>query len=306
MVTTRRDRDRSSPSSTTPGEFATSEQASLAPAAGPKLAPPPIPDGPELAPPDSDKEPLTGSRKNQEPAPGGPAGISISISEEEAPEPQSSQRIISASAPPALASSPAPAPITPATIPPTLSPVAPGSSLCATSRTRVRSPGHPDFRDVVPEDLKDTGRLLALYDQAIARGWVTASERDRLRFVSAAEHARVIGTKNPCGLFARLVRCGLWSFLTQDDEDVANVRLKRHLFGLPPERQASSKRAAPEFEELSEDAQLVQAIRAAVGRARYRGDAFPLLRREHPEWTSRALGPSFDGVRTVCSIWPPL
>ena len=75
----------------------------------------------------------------------------------------------------------------------------------------------------MPEDLRDTGRLLDLYDQAVARGWVTASERDRLRFVAAAEHARVIGTRNPCGLFVRLVRGGLWHFVTQDDEEAASV-----------------------------------------------------------------------------------
>jgi hypothetical protein len=147
--------------------------------------------------------------------------------------------------------------------------------------------GQPDFRDVVPEDLKDTGRLLELYDQAIARGLVTASERDRLRFVGAAEHARVIGTKNPCGLFVRLVRSGLWSFLTQDDEDAANVRLKRHLYGIPltPKEPPSSYPTVRAVETLSEDARLVQAIRATVARTNYRGDPFPLLKRERPEWT---------------------
>jgi hypothetical protein len=36
--------------------------------------------------------------------------------------------------------------------------------------------------------------------------------------------------------------------------------------------------------ELSEDARLVQAVRAAAARARYRGDPFPLLKRQRPEW----------------------
>ena len=145
--------------------------------------------------------------------------------------------------------------------------------------------GKPNLRDVVLEDLKDTGRLLDLYDQAVALGHVTTSERDRLRFVSAAEHARVIGTKNPCGLFARLVRCGLWSFLTQDDEDAANARLKRHLYGTISHEQAPAIPTVRQDEGLSVDARVVQAIKAAVSRTRYRGDAFPLLKREHPEWT---------------------
>ena len=83
----------------------------------------------------------------------------------------------------------------------------------------------------MPEDLKDTGRLLDLYEQAVELGLVTASEHDRLRFVAAAEHARIIGTKNPCGLFVRLVRGGLLHFVTHDDEVAASVRLRRHLYG---------------------------------------------------------------------------
>ena len=137
----------------------------------------------------------------------------------------------------------------------------------------------------MPEDLKDTGRLLDLYNQAIALEYVTPSERDRLQFVAAAEHARVIGTKNPCGLFVRLVRCGLWSFLTQDDEDAANARLKSHLYGKLTERQAPEITPMRTVEFLSEDAVVVRSIRAAVARAGYRGDAFPVLRRERPEWT---------------------
>ena len=137
----------------------------------------------------------------------------------------------------------------------------------------------------MPEDLKDTGRLLELFDQAIVGGLVTASERDRLRFMGAAEHARAIGTRNPCGLFVRMVRCGLWSFLTQDDEDAANARFKRHLFEMIIHEQTPQIPPVREAVELSEDARLVRAVRAAVSRARYQGDAFPLLRREHPEWT---------------------
>jgi hypothetical protein len=136
----------------------------------------------------------------------------------------------------------------------------------------------------VPEDLKDTGRLLVLYDQAVARGWVTPSERDRLRFVSAAEHARAVGTRNPCGLFARLVRTGLWSFLTQGDEDAAGVRLKRHLYRPAPLRPTPPPPVARESVGLSDDARLVQAVRTEAARSGYRGDAFPLLRRASPGW----------------------
>jgi hypothetical protein len=103
--------------------------------------------------------------------------------------------------------------------------------------------------------------------------------------VGAAEHARVIGTKNPCGLFVRLIRCGLWSFLTQDDEDAASARLKRHLYGKSPEQPAPKVQSVRAVEFVSEDAVIVRTIRAALLRAGYRGDAFPLLKRQHPEWT---------------------
>jgi hypothetical protein len=254
------------------------------PVFGPELAPPPATPGPELAPPESHKEPLNGSEKNQKPA-CGPAGISISNRPKIASEISRLHKVIGPSVPPAPTSLPDPAPVAQKPIPATLPLVTPGSSPRADCQTKPVPVGQPDIRNVVPEDLKDTGRLLWLYDQAVARGWVTASECGRLRFVGAAEHARAIGTRNPCGLFVRLVRCGLWSFLTQDDEDVARLRLKRHLYGMTPKKQTSTVLTLRRTVDLSEDARLVGAIRAEVARTRYRGDAFPLLKRANPEWT---------------------
>jgi hypothetical protein len=142
----------------------------------------------------------------------------------------------------------------------------------------------PDWRNVLPQDLRDTGRLLALYAQAVALGLAAASEWGRLRFVALAEHALVIGTKNPCGLFVRLVKNGLWHFATHDDEQAASVRLRRQLLGDGAERRSAppARQAGPT---LSEDARLVRAMREAAARLRLRCDPFPLLKRERPEWT---------------------
>ena len=144
----------------------------------------------------------------------------------------------------------------------------------------------PTLRDVVPADLRDTGRLLTLHAEAVGLGLVDDSESGRLKFVAAAEHARVIGTRNPSGLFVRLVRRKLWHFLTQDDEDAARLRLKRHLFGEPRREELPVApvrvSAAPT---LSPDARIVQAVKNAANRAAFRGDAFYLLRRERPDWT---------------------
>jgi hypothetical protein len=86
----------------------------------------------------------------------------------------------------------------------------------------------PRLEDVRVEDLKDTARLLDLLGQAVTRGLVSGSEADRLRFVGAAEHALAIGQGNPAGLFVYLVRGACWRYITQEDEDRANARLKLH------------------------------------------------------------------------------
>ena len=102
-----------------------------------------------------------------------------------------------------------------------------------TDRPQTAEPpkAEPTLRNIVPADLREPERLFELHAQAVDSGLVGSSESDRLKFFAAAEHARVIGTTNPCGLFARLVRSKLWHYLTQDDEDAANRRLKGFLFG---------------------------------------------------------------------------
>ncbi len=250
------------------------------PPPGPESAPPPPIFGPESAPPDSsDENPLQGE-KNQEPAPGGPAGFSISRPEGQIAKPETA-------APSGAA--PLPQPVLSAISAPSvdlLPPAIPAAQPSPASRPACPVAGKPDLRNVLPEDLKDTGRLLDLYEQAVELGLVTESEHDRLRFVAAAEHARIIGTKNPCGLFVRLVRGGLLHFVTYDDEVAASVRVRRHLYGGMPEPRMSHRASmVAAMPELSDDAKLVQAVQAAAARAGYRGDAFPLLKRAKPEWT---------------------
>jgi hypothetical protein len=225
---------------------------------GAELAPPaPSGDG-ELAPPKSDRYPLRDG-KNQNPAGGRPAGFFAIDEAGKTTEPAETVQ------PVATAESPRP----------------------ATSATHADTPqgAQADLRHVLPEDLRYTGRLLDLYMQAVSLGLAAASEWGRLRFVAAAEHARVIGTKNPCGLFVRLVRGGLWHFATGDDEAAASVRLRRHLHGQAVPRQAEPGAGCSRAVELSADAQLVLAVRAVAARERLRGDPFPLLKRQKPEWT---------------------
>ena len=135
------------------------------------------------------------------------------------------------------------------------------------------------------EDLKDTGRLMDLLGQAVARGLVSTSEADRLRFVGAAEHALGIGKENPAGLFMYLVRGKLWRYLTQEDEDRANVRIKAFLRGPEPPRVAAVGMFGPSGPSLSEDAVVVREIRAAFIRAGIFRDPFPEFHRRDPDWS---------------------
>jgi len=84
----------------------------------------------------------------------------------------------------------------------------------------------PTLRDVRMEDLRDTRRLLVLYDRAVEAGLVRDSEHMRIEFVSLAEHALAEGTTNPCGLFVYLVKNRRFDAITLRDEDRARLMLK--------------------------------------------------------------------------------
>jgi hypothetical protein len=148
----------------------------------------------------------------------------------------------------------------------------------------------PSLRDVKLDDLRDPARLLNLHAQAVAAGYISSSEADRLNFFAAAHHARIIGSRNPPGLFVRIVRSGLWSFLTQDDDDAARVLLRRALY--PKEEAAIPPRGLPYGETprrspvLSDDARFVREV---TNQLRQRGipesSMWRLVNRERPEWT---------------------
>jgi hypothetical protein len=95
--------------------------------------------------------------------------------------------------------------------------------------------------------------LLVLFEEAETRGLVNGSENERLHFFAAAEHAAIIGSINPAGLFARLIRNRGWHFATLSDEDAARVRLKKRLHGdvVDAERERSSKCWDDAFEDAT-------------------------------------------------------
>ena len=151
----------------------------------------------------------------------------------------------------------------------------------------------PTLRDVRPEDLRNPARLMDLHAQAVEQGAISNSEADRLNFFAAANHARVIGSVNPPGLFVRIFRSKLFGFLTQDDEDVARAQIRNLLY--PKTAPEQSPRGgpygafngpSPSRPQLSEDARFVRDIvRVLKNRGIPESSCWRFVNRERPEWT---------------------
>jgi hypothetical protein len=92
----------------------------------------------------------------------------------------------------------------------------------------------PSLRHILVQDLRDTTRLLQLYEQAVSARLIGSCEADRLAFVALAHHVLAYRPTNPGGLFTQLLRTGHFDYATQDDEDRAVRRLKRHFYGGTP------------------------------------------------------------------------
>ena len=145
--------------------------------------------------------------------------------------------------------------------------------------------GEPTLTHIVPEDLRNTARLLKLFEEAQDRGLIGGSESERLTFVATAERARVRGTTNPEGLFAELVRKHLWHFITQDDEDRAKTRLMEYLYGGRGEE--TFRVIEGRSEALSKDALFVADISARLRRQGFVGDVFSAVSLHLPDWTRK-------------------
>jgi hypothetical protein len=158
----------------------------------------------------------------------------------------------------------------------------------------------PTLSHIVPADLQDTARLLALFTHAQTQGLIGKSDSDRLTFCALAEHAKAVGSANPCGLFAALVRRQQWHFVTESDEDVAQARLKAYLYG-PAARAAPPPAAAPPA--LSPDAAIVRYVHTQLGRAGWHGDAFGLVSRADSTWTRERWERATTELVQVQAAW---
>lgn len=83
----------------------------------------------------------------------------------------------------------------------------------------------PTLVDVKREDLGSIVRLTKLHREAVSKGLARGGEAGILVFAGAAVHAVRTAKRNPCGLFATIVRRGMWYVVTQADEDHARRKL---------------------------------------------------------------------------------
>jgi hypothetical protein len=152
----------------------------------------------------------------------------------------------------------------------------------ACARPPTRTPP-PTLREVTLADLGDVGRLLVLYQQARARGWLRGGEAEQLNVVAAAVHARRVG-QAPCRLFVALLRDRRWEVITQADEDQARRWLREHADG-PCRRGAQAPAATVPAIPLSDDARLVLLAPQVLRQAGWRGEPFLGVKLQDPTWT---------------------
>lgn len=91
---------------------------------------------------------------------------------------------------------------------------------------------------IVPEDLSDPARLAEIHRQAGLQGLVPKSQAGALLVFSAAARAKRCAERNPCGMFATILRKQLWNHICSIDEDAARCLFKRRPLAnvLPPRR----------------------------------------------------------------------
>ena len=82
-----------------------------------------------------------------------------------------------------------------------------------------------NLNQIQPVDLRETWRMIELYEQAIEKGLSSSSEAGQLRFLALAERAKAHGN-NPQKLFAWLLKKQKFEYITQADEDAASVRIR--------------------------------------------------------------------------------
>ena len=88
--------------------------------------------------------------------------------------------------------------------------------------------GEPCLRNVQREDLMSYSRTESLYRQAVKASWVGDSEASLLNWMSAAVRAKSCRARDPVRVFVGIVKRGLWSHITEADEERARRAIVRY------------------------------------------------------------------------------
>jgi len=163
------------------------------------------------------------------------------------------------------------------------------SALGSRKKNRRRTSGSPSIRDITPEDLRDTGRLLELHQQAVALGLARPGEPGRLEFVSLAERARSRG-RRAGALFYWLLRERKTVFITLADEDEAQRRMKKHLYGTDEGRQQWGGRGGATAPTEAPGADRGRAVRTRLRPGRQAAPPRPLRHRQGTRVDAGAVG----------------
>ncbi len=144
----------------------------------------------------------------------------------------------------------------------------------------------PSIRHITRQDLRETGRLLELHEQAVQHGLSNASEAARMDFIALAERSRA-QANNPPAMFAWLLKHRRFDFITLADEDAACHRLREYRNG---PRQTTSRDnhplsgSKPHPVKLSDDDRFVL---ACIQVAKRRRDLDPSrIARQGKGWSS--------------------
>lgn len=175
----------------------------------------------------------------------------------------------------------------------------PGPGIFKNKGSEERPSERPHLSNIKSEDLRDVGRALELFAQAVKCRLVEDSEHSRLRWLAAIERARTVPARNPAGVFLHLVKNRLWGYLAEGHWEGANQRLKVHLYGPragsqpSPLAQSIGRSIEPERPRkpaLSDDAKLVKAIGLVLRQKGIRNqDPMPYLRHHDPTWNRDRL-----------------
>ncbi|MEE8300868.1 MAG: hypothetical protein V3S24_00370, partial [Candidatus Tectomicrobia bacterium] len=191
--------------------------------------------------------------------------------------------------------------------PPLTKPVPPAeleenqSLSCREEKTGASQPPQhlkePTWDNIVRQDLTDDDRSMALFHQAVDRGFLTSSTHDQVEFFTAIAHTTCVAMTNPGGFLRVIVEQGLWHHLTNTEEDAALKRLNRYLASHTDNTPMleslgvvntinGTGQSHPQPITLSEDALRVQGLTQALNRAGFKGDIFRTVKLHGhlPDW----------------------